>query len=136
LGTQAKFAGDNFGRVSGEANAQQKLQLFAWQSEQRGGVVHVNSNPTAADLAHREFLEKKETLNQTTASSMLSKYGGEEYLKKAPRELLSGQGEEYVEYSRTGKVIKGQERAKVKSKYDEDGQLTAPSFPSLLLAVC
>ena len=27
-----------------------------------------------------------------------------------------------VEYSRTGTVIKGQERAKAKSKYDEDGE--------------
>merc|ERR1711892_944181 len=28
--------------------------------------------------------------------------------------------ENYVEYSRTGQVIKGQERAKVKSRYEED----------------
>jgi pre-mRNA-processing factor SLU7 len=83
--------------------------------------VHVNSNPTAADLAHKEFQEKKEKLNEKTASSMLSKYGGEEYLKKAPKELLSGQAEEYVEYSRTGQIVRGQERAKAKSKYDEDG---------------
>lgn len=27
-----------------------------------------------------------------------------------------------VEYSRTGAVVKGQERAKAKSKYDEDGK--------------
>ena len=30
------------------------------------------------------------------------------------------QTENYVEYSRTGQVIKGQERAKVKSRYEED----------------
>ncbi|KAG8679531.1 mRNA splicing protein, partial [Ceratobasidium sp. 395] len=51
---------------------------------------------------------------------ILAKYGGEEYLEKAPKELLAGQTEDYVEYSRTGKVIKGRERAKAKSKYDED----------------
>ena len=53
--------------------------------------------------------------------SILAKYGGEEYLQKAPKELLQGQTEEYVEFSRTGQVIKGKERAKVRSKYPEDG---------------
>ena len=28
--------------------------------------------------------------------------------------------EDYVEYSRTGNVIKGQERAQIKSRYEED----------------
>ncbi len=49
-------------------------------------------------------------------------YGGEEYLEKTPKELLAGQTEDYVEYSRTGQVIKGRERAKIRSKYDEDGK--------------
>jgi len=35
-----------------------------------------------------------------------------------------------VEYSRTGTVIKGQERAKAKSKYEEDGNYMAASFHS------
>lgn len=50
----------------------------------------------------------------------MQKYGGEKYLERVPRELLGGQTEEYVEYSRTGQVVKGMERAKAKSKYDED----------------
>ena len=37
-----------------------------------------------------------------------------------------------VEYSRTGTVIKGQERAKAKSKYDEDGE----SFGSFSRLAC
>ena len=41
-----------------------------------------------------------------------------------PKELLNGQTEDYVEYSRTGQVIKGQEKAKARSKYDEDGELS------------
>lgn len=40
--------------------------------------------------------------------------------KAPPKELLLAQTENYVEYSRTGQVIKGQERAKVKSRYEED----------------
>lgn len=30
------------------------------------------------------------------------------------------QTENYIEYNRTGKIIKGEERPKVKSRYDED----------------
>jgi len=50
----------------------------------------------------------------------LARYGGEEYLEKVPKELLQGQTEQYVEYSRTGQVVKGMEAAKAKSKYEED----------------
>ena len=60
-------------------------------------------------------------MKDTNKVSILAKYGGEEYLQKAPKELLQGQTEEYVEFSRTGQVIKGKERAKVRSKYPEDG---------------
>jgi pre-mRNA-processing factor SLU7 len=42
----AKFAGDNFLRYSGDATNIQKLQLFAWQSAARGNDVHMNANPT------------------------------------------------------------------------------------------
>lgn len=52
----------------------------------------------------------------------MAKYGGAEYLETAPKELREGQTEDYVEYSRTGQVIKGRERAKAKSKYPEDGR--------------
>jgi len=55
--------------------------------------------------------------------SILEKYGGEEYLERVPRELVNGQTEDYVEYSRTGHIIKGKERAKARSKYPEDGKL-------------
>jgi pre-mRNA-processing factor SLU7 len=55
--------------------------------------------------------------------SILAKYGGEEYLERVPRELINGQTENYVEYSRTGQVVKGKERAKARSKYPEDGEL-------------
>ena len=118
----AIFAGDNFTRNSGGAAEVQRLQLFAWQSEQRGNDVHVNSNPTQSHLLHKEFLEKKAALKDTSAASILQKYGGEKYLETAPRELLGGQTEDYIEYSRSGQVIKGRERAKAKSKYEEDGK--------------
>ncbi|KAI0949372.1 mRNA splicing protein [Taiwanofungus camphoratus] len=117
---EAIFAGDNFLRHSGEAPAVQKLQLFAWNAAARGNDVHMNANPTQGQLLHQEFQQKKEKLKDMTKVSILAKYGGEEYLEKAPKELLQGQTEEYAEFSRTGQVIKGKERAKAKSKYPED----------------
>ncbi|GAA5973841.1 hypothetical protein JCM11641_003186 [Rhodosporidiobolus odoratus] len=119
-GEDAPFAGDNFSRGTGSTVDLQKLQLFAWQSEQRGHDVHIQSNPTAAALAHKEFLQQKEVLKDTSRASVLDRYGGEEYLQNVPRELRAGQTEEYVEYDRRGKVVKGMERAKARSKYEED----------------
>ncbi|KAJ6625461.1 pre-mRNA-splicing factor SLU7 [Mycena sp. CBHHK59/15] len=117
---QAVFAGDNFFRYSGEADDVQQLQLFAWQAAARGNDVHLNANPTQGELLHQEFKQKKEELRDTSKISILAKYGGAKYLQTAPKELLQGQTEDYVEYSRTGQVIKGRERAKAKSKYPED----------------
>ena len=71
---------------------------------------------------HKHFLKKKEEFKETNKGSILSKYGGEEYLEKAPKELLLGQTEDYLEYSQTGRVLKGRERVKARSKYAEDGR--------------
>jgi len=86
--------------------------------------VHLNANPTQGEILHHQYREKKETLKQTSKTGILARYGGEEYLEKVPKELLHGQTEDYVEYSRTGQVIKGKERAKARSKYEEDVYLS------------
>jgi len=121
---QAKFAGDNFLRFSGEAEEVQQLQLFAWQAAARGNDVHLNANPTQGELLHYDFRQKKEELKDKMKGSILEKYGGAEYLDSAPKELRQGQTENYVEYSRTGQAIMGLEKAKAKSKYPEDGVST------------
>ena len=51
---------------------------------------------------------------------MLEKYGTQEHLSAPSKDLLLAQTEAYVEYSRDGRVLKGQERAIAKSKYQED----------------
>ena len=38
---------------------------------------------------------------------LVEKYGGVEYLEAPPKQLLFAQTEDYIEYSRSGKVIKG-----------------------------
>ncbi|KAF8508262.1 Pre-mRNA splicing Prp18-interacting factor-domain-containing protein [Hysterangium stoloniferum] len=117
---EALFAGDNFLRHTGEAVDVEKLQLFAWQSAARGNDVHLHANPTAGEILHQEYKEKKEKLKDTNKVGILAKYGGAEYLQRVSKELLTGQTEEYVEYSRTGQVVKGRERVKHRSKYAED----------------
>merc|ERR1712203_827179 len=52
--------------------------------------------------------------------SILDKYGGAEHLDAPPRELIFSQTEDYVEYSRHGKVIKGDAPTVVRSSYEED----------------
>jgi pre-mRNA-processing factor SLU7 len=41
-------------------------------------------------------------------------------LNAPSKDLLLAQTENYVEYNRKGKIIKGAEQATVKSRYDED----------------
>ncbi|KAI8047374.1 Pre-mRNA splicing Prp18-interacting factor-domain-containing protein [Gilbertella persicaria] len=114
------YAGDNFVRYTGDAPEMAKVQLFAWQASERGNDVHLQANPTQVAILHKEYESKKDQVRSTTQKSILEKYGGEEYLEAPPKELLLAQNENYVEYSRAGRVIKGQERAKARSKYEED----------------
>lgn len=55
-----------------------------------------------------------------TKEHIIEKYGGEAYLKAPPKSLLLAQTEDYIEYSRSGKVIKGMEKQKARSIYEED----------------
>lgn len=88
--------------------------------------MHLNANPTQGEILHEQYQEKKEALKETSKSRVLARYGGEEYLEKLPKELLNGQTEDYVEYSKSGAVVKGSERAKARSKYEEDGTCCVP----------
>ncbi|KAI7857162.1 Pre-mRNA splicing Prp18-interacting factor-domain-containing protein [Circinella umbellata] len=116
----APFPGDNFVRYSGDTPDMAKVQLFAWQAADRGTDVHLQANPTQVAILHKEYEGKKDKVRETTHKNILEKYGGEEHLDAPPKELLLAQTENYVEYSRTGRVIKGQEKSKARSKYEED----------------
>lgn len=82
--------------------------------------MHALAEPTKLEALKREYVSKKSELKDEAKSKIFDEYGGEEHLKAPPRELIFSQTEEYVEYSRTGKVIKGQESNAVKSRYEED----------------
>ncbi|XP_017547487.1 pre-mRNA-splicing factor SLU7 [Pygocentrus nattereri] len=114
------YAGDNFARYTGDTISMAQTQLFAWEAFDRGSDVHLQADPTKLELLHQSFKVKKEDFKEKQKESILEKYGGQEHLDAPPRELLLAQTEDYVEYSRHGAVIKGQEKAVARSKYEED----------------
>ncbi|XP_015775272.1 PREDICTED: pre-mRNA-splicing factor SLU7-like [Acropora digitifera] len=114
------YAGDNFVRFSGDTQKMAQSQMFAWEAYEKGADVHLQADPTKLELLHKEYKVKKGDFEKDKKLSVLEKYGGEEHLNAPPKELLLAQTENYVEFSRTGKVIRGQEKAVAKSKYEED----------------
>ncbi|KAI8835839.1 Pre-mRNA splicing Prp18-interacting factor-domain-containing protein [Chytriomyces cf. hyalinus JEL632] len=120
---QLQYAGDNFVRWTGDAPKMAQLQMFAWQSEAErtaASQIHLQANPTMGEILFKEHQQKKEAVAEVKKGSVLERYGGEEYLQAPPKELLLAQTENYVEYSQSGKIIKGQEKATIRSKYEED----------------
>ncbi|KAK3095747.1 hypothetical protein FSP39_018488 [Pinctada imbricata] len=115
-----KYVGDNFVRFSGDAHEFATRQVFAWNAYERGTEVHLQADPTKLELLSKEVDKRKENFKTSAKDSILDKYGGEEHLQAPPKQLLLAQTEDYVEYSRHGSVIKGNEKAKICSKYEED----------------
>ena len=114
-----------FHRPSGDAAEFEKLQKFAWQSEKAGGDVHLQANPTEAEVRHKELVQESEKKRSAIRSSVLDKYGGAEHLAAPPMELLKST-EQFVEYTKFGEVIKGKEQPTTKSRYAEDGMIISP----------
>jgi len=116
---QGAFRGDNYVRNAGDAKKLAELTCFAWDAYKHGEKIHDFAQPTQASKMHDIFKNRSENLKETQQKELLEKYGGEEHLE-APREILFSQEENYVEYSRDGRILKGRERAYEKSKYEED----------------
>nr|XP_006823575.1 PREDICTED: pre-mRNA-splicing factor SLU7-like isoform X2 [Saccoglossus kowalevskii] len=114
------YSGDNFVRAVGDTNKMAQAQLFAWDAFERGTDVHLQAEPTKLELLHSEFKVRKDDFTENKKQSILETYGGEEHLEAPSNQLLLAQTEDYVEYSRHGTILKGQEKAKIKSKYEED----------------
>ncbi|GBM01927.1 Pre-mRNA-splicing factor SLU7 [Araneus ventricosus] len=114
------YAGDNFVRYTGDTSKHSKTQSFAWQAYEKGVEANLLAEPTKAELLHQEFEVKKEEVKDSIKGGIIEKYGGEEYLEAPPKQLIFAQTEDYIEYSRQGQIIKGMEKAVVRSKYEED----------------
>ncbi|KAL3282615.1 hypothetical protein HHI36_005790 [Cryptolaemus montrouzieri] len=114
------YSGENFVRFTGDTQKHSKAQVFAWEAYEKGVDVHLLAEPTKLELLQKEYDKKKEQFKSQVRMSVIDKYGGEEHLEAPPKALLLAQTEDYIEYSRSGKVIKGQEKEIIKSKYEED----------------
>jgi pre-mRNA-processing factor SLU7 len=64
----------------------------------RGEDVDIFSNPSEAEMLHKQFKEKKTLLEESKKKAIIEKYGAQKELLD-PR-LRLGQTEAYVEYSR------------------------------------
>ncbi|KAK9704838.1 hypothetical protein RND81_07G014200 [Saponaria officinalis] len=114
------YAGDNQNRLSGQALEFKQLNLHAFEAFDKGQDVHMQAAPSQAELCYKNFKVAKEHLKSHVKETIEQKYGNAATGEEIPRELLLGQSEEQVEYDRAGRIIKGQEIALPKSKYEED----------------
>lgn len=113
------FVGDNFVRSGGDFAAWQSMQVHSMEAFDKGQDVHMIANPSLAEMLYKQFKEKKEVLAKQSSKDVLSKYGSA--AEKMPEDVAQlGATERYVEYDRTGRVVKGVE-VKVRSlRYEED----------------
>ncbi|XP_055844375.1 pre-mRNA-splicing factor Slu7 [Episyrphus balteatus] len=117
---EVEFAGENTVRYSGDTTKHSTAQLFAWEAHRKGVDVHLLAEPTKLELLQKDYNLKKEDFKSQTKDHILEKYGGEEHLQVPPKSLLLAQNENYIEYSRSGKVVKGMEKTRAVSAYEED----------------
>lgn len=101
------FPGENFIRYSGDVSKVNKAQVFAWQAADKGIDIHLQALPTKAEIVQREFEVKKNEYNERISKFITHKYGDPEKQAKPAKELHLEQSERYVEFSRTGKIVKG-----------------------------
>lgn len=114
------YAGENFVRFTGDTQKHSVAQLFAWEAYEKGVDVHLLAEPTKLEMLQKEYEKKKDQFKSQAQGSVLERYGGGEHLEAPPKSLLLAQTEDYIEYSRYGKVIKGQEKQIIRSRYEED----------------
>lgn len=114
------FAGDNFVRYSGDALKLASTQVACWEMQAHGEAVDVISNPSQAEIMHKQIKEKKKSHEDSKVRAIIDKYGGDEYKKPLDPRIRLGQTESYSEYSWDGRVVKGAGKVIPRSKYEED----------------
>jgi len=107
-------------------------QLFAWDASGEGVDLHMQANPSQAELLKKQFKEKTAKAQFSKKKSVLDKYGGAEYLDGgdglggagdlhdgessttktsgetvAERNARFGVSVEAKEYTRDGRLVKG-----------------------------
>lgn len=114
---------EEFVRSSGDAEAFEKLQKAAWESQERGdkAKLHLQANPTQAEALRKKQEREKAEAAEKKKKELLAKYGGAEYLDKKGPDVEEVEVE--VEYTETGALKedpKKKARANIKSMFEED----------------
>lgn len=117
------FAEEGFLRSTGDAEAFEKAQRYAWEAQERSGDTsqHLQANPTAGEFYRKKEAEQTEKLRAEREQKLLEKYGSTEQteMPAALRNMTVTESESFVEYDEAG-LVKGAPRKKAKSKYPED----------------
>jgi pre-mRNA-processing factor SLU7 len=116
------FAGDNFIRYSGDAIKLAQNQVLCWEMQARGENANIDviSNPSQAELLHKQFTVKKAVVENEKKKAILEKYADGKATPALDPRLRLGQTESYVEYGKDGKLMKESKSTSVASKYEED----------------
>lgn len=95
-------------------------QVFVWEMQKRGVDLHLQADPTRAQLLARKIMEGSKTVKSKIDQEIIDTYGCEKYLQPLPKDLIYGQSQSYFEYDSSGRQIKGPQKPKVLSRYEED----------------
>jgi len=63
------FQGDNFVRKGGDFAAWQTMQMHSLQAFDKGQDVHMQANPSLAEMLYKQFKEKKSVLEKEVTNS-------------------------------------------------------------------
>ncbi|KAH7037487.1 putative mRNA splicing protein [Microdochium trichocladiopsis] len=116
------FAEEGFLRGSGEAEAFEQAQRYAWEKQEKSGDTsqHMQANPTAGEFFRKKEREQAEKERAAKLKALEDRYGGSTHsMPAALRDVIVTESEQFVEYDEAG-LIKGAPRAAAKSKYAED----------------
>ncbi len=117
---ESTFVGDNFVRLTGDAQKFYEMQKFAWEAFESGNDTHLQAVPSQAETVFKKVKTQSSEEKKKQMEQLLEQYGGKEHLSAPPKDVVA-QTEQYFEYGPDGKIIKGDEPVRVvRSKWEED----------------
>jgi pre-mRNA-processing factor SLU7 len=121
LPTEEKpFAGDNFVRTGGDSKVFNEVRKFAWEAQEKGLDVDEVGAPSLAIKKFQEYQEKRKESETSKSQVIMAQYGGQEYMKPVPIDMLMGGSEVYREYAADGSLRKGPQALVPSSRFEEN----------------
>ncbi|KAK4950380.1 mRNA splicing protein [Elasticomyces elasticus] len=119
--TNELIAEDGFQRASGDAAEFEKATRYAWETQEKGsgGTVHLQANPTEAQLTRKRKAEDEIQKAETKRKQLAEKYGAQDDIAKKPSALIAASNDRYVEYDAHGRPKGALEAAKKVEKSEE-----------------